>query len=149
MLWSSASHWVLGIPYDMVLRARRAGGQAQTDLEEIARINIARLMYISRVSGMLVIGFAFFVLTTLVLLGFIYRIEFAQAVFLLLFPMSLLGLMSLRQAHLIHDNGLSGDDLVSRLGRHRMQTQFLGTISIFCTALWGMYQNLTIGALGN
>ena len=25
--WSTASHWVLGIPFDMVMRARRHGGR--------------------------------------------------------------------------------------------------------------------------
>ena len=37
--WSSASHWVLGIPYDMVLRARRMGGQAEQDLTDITRVD--------------------------------------------------------------------------------------------------------------
>ena len=32
--------------------------------------------------------------------------------------------------------------------RHRLQTQMIGTLAIFVTALWGMYQNLTIGVLG-
>ena len=36
--WSSASHWVLGVPFDMVMRARRQGGQAAADLEDLARI---------------------------------------------------------------------------------------------------------------
>ena len=43
VVWSSASHWVLGVPFDMVMRARRVGGQAEADLEDIARINVSRI----------------------------------------------------------------------------------------------------------
>ncbi len=32
--------------------------------------------------------------------------------------------------------------------RQRTITQVIGMISIFVTALWGMYQNLTYGVLG-
>ena len=28
VMWSSTSHWVLGIPHDMIQRAKREGGQA-------------------------------------------------------------------------------------------------------------------------
>ena len=31
--------------------------------------------------------------------------------------------------------------------RHRLYTQIIGMFSIFVTALWGMYQNLSIGPL--
>ncbi len=34
VMWSSTSHWVLGVPYDMIQRARREGGQAEADLED-------------------------------------------------------------------------------------------------------------------
>lgn len=55
--WSSASHWVLGVPYDMVHRARRMGGQAQEDLEAMVRINCNRILYIGNLSGLWLIGF--------------------------------------------------------------------------------------------
>ena len=45
-LWSSVSHWVLGVPHDMIQRARREGGQAQSDVEDLVRININRLLHL-------------------------------------------------------------------------------------------------------
>ncbi|MGA1234851.1 MAG: hypothetical protein ACO3VR_13085 [Lutimaribacter sp.] len=33
VMWSTAAHWVLGIPFDMVSRARAAGGAAQAELD--------------------------------------------------------------------------------------------------------------------
>ena len=67
--------------------------------------------------------------------------------FLLALPMAILGVMSLSTATLIAQEEASGEALRTRLGRHRFYTQLLGVISIFITALWGMYQNLSIGAL--
>ena len=146
--WSSASHWVLGVPYDMILRARRVGGQAEIDLEDITRVNVNRMLYIARLSGLWILGFTCFILSGLAVLGFVYRIEFAQALFLLGFPMSLVGLLGLSTAELIEREGSSGELLRKRLTRCRLYTQMIGTVSIFITALWGMYQNLAIGPLG-
>lgn len=148
VLWSSASHWVLGVPFDMVVRARKHGGQAQTDLHDVVRVNVNRLLYIGHVSGLWLLGLACFVLTGLLLLGFVYRMEFAQALFLLGFPMSLLFALSLRTAARIRAEALEGEALRAQLLRHRVYTQMLGVVSIFVTSLWGMYQNLSLGVLG-
>ncbi|MEP3333357.1 component of SufBCD complex [Sedimentitalea sp.] len=148
VFWSSASHWVIGVPFDMVLRARRVGGQAEQDLETITRVNVNRLLYIARVSGIWLLGLTCFMLSGLAMLGFWYRMEFAQAVLFLMFPMSLVGAMSFATARRIEQESATGELLRKRLARHRFFTQVIGMISIFFTALWGMYQNLTIGVLG-
>ena len=96
--WSMTSHWVLGVPYDMVTRARRHGGAAQSDMETIVHINVARLTYIAEVSGVWLAGFVGFGLTVLAVLGFYYGVEFAQALFLILAPISIVGALSLRTA---------------------------------------------------
>jgi hypothetical protein len=148
VMWSTVSHWVLGVPYDMVLRARRHGGQSEQDLEDLVRINTNRMLFIARVSGLWLIGLGSFVLTALMILGFFYGLEIAQALFLLGFPLSIIALISLSTARLIQSEHASGELLRRRLARHRLYVQVTGVVSIFITALWGMYQNLTIGALG-
>ena len=149
VMWSSASHWVLGVPFDMITRARRHGGQAATDLDDMVRINSNRLLYIAGISGLILMGSISFMLTVLMVLGFVYRVEFAQAVFLLAFPMSLVFALSIRTARQIQDTGLSGEALWVRLARHRIATQAIGMVSIFVTALWGMFQNLSHGIIPN
>ena len=72
----------------------------------------------------------------------------AQAVFLLMFPMSMVGVMSINTARRIQDEAARGDALRKRLGRHRFWVQFVGMISIFVTSLWGMYQNFQVSPLG-
>jgi hypothetical protein len=148
VMWSSASHWILGVPYDMVLRARRQGGQTEQDLEDLVRINTNRILFIARVSGLWILALACFLLTALLLLGFVYHLEIAQALFLLGCPMSVVALLSLSTARLIQQEHASGEVLRKRLTRHRLYVQLTGIVSIFVTALWGMYQNLSIGVLG-
>lgn len=145
VMWSSASHWVLGVPFDMIQRAHRHGGQAAADLETMVRINADRLLHVMRTSGSWLTGLGSFLLTVLAVLGFGYRIEFAQAVLFLVAPLTVLMLMSVRQAGLIEAGAGSGEALYTRLRRHRMGTQVLGMVSIFITSLWGMWQNMQIG----
>ncbi|MEM1302406.1 MAG: component of SufBCD complex, partial [Pseudomonadota bacterium] len=98
VLWSSAAHWTLGVPFDMIQRARRKGEDAQVDLEDITRINVKRLLMINSVAGLWILGFVMFMLTTLGLLAFYYSVEFAQALFLMALPLSLVGALSVSVA---------------------------------------------------
>lgn len=148
VMWSTVSHWVLGVPYDLVMRACRQGGEAEADLHDLVRININRILYVAKVSGAWILGFGCFILTGLAIMGFFYEMEFAQAVFLLMFPMSIVTTMSLFTARSIRLNGYVGEALQRRLGRHRFFVQLTGMISIFVTAMWGMLQNMNLGPLG-
>ena len=52
VLWSSVSHWVLGVPHDAILRARRGTPEtAMRDLNDLARVNVNRILYIARPSS--------------------------------------------------------------------------------------------------
>lgn len=146
--WSMTSHWVMGVPFDMVLRARRKGGAAVDDLNRLAQITAARLVYIVDVSGLWIAGFAAFALTTLAVLGFGYGIEFAQAVFCLVAPMVIVFALSLRMARQVTGGRADDLPLVRPLMLLRLKIQGVGMASIFVTALWGMYQNMNLGALG-
>ncbi len=146
--WSTVSHWVLGVPFDVLQRARRQGGQANADFEDLVRINVNRITYIARVSGMALAILASALLTALALLGFWYKVEFAQAVFLLAFPLSIVAGMSFRTALLIQGERLADEALKKRMIRHRFWTQVVGMLSLVATAFWGMYQNIAVGAFG-
>lgn len=148
VMWSTVSHWVLGVPFDMVQRAKRQGGEAAEDLEAMVRICLNRMRYIERVAGLWVLGLGSAVLTTLFSLGFLYDVEVAQAIFLLGFPLAIVSIMSLATARRIQRNDARGELLYRMISRHRFWTQVIGMISIFVTAVWGMGQNLAIGPLG-
>jgi len=146
--WTSASQRVLGVPFDMIARARHEGGETLADMETLVRINMTRTLRIARTTGLLVVGSVCFVITTLIILGFWYRIEIAQAVLFLLVPVAILGMLTLRTSRLIAAGENSGQALCRRLTRHRFETQVLGMFAIFITAMWGMYQNLQLGLPG-
>jgi membrane-associated HD superfamily phosphohydrolase len=148
VIWSTSSHWVLGVPYDMVTRAKRMGGEAEADLQTMARINVSRLLWIAGVSGLWLMGIVFFLLTVLASLGFYYHVEFAQAVFLILAPMTIVGALSLRTAGKVNASGCTVPALYQQMLRHRLITQGIGMVSIFITSMWGMWQNMQLGALG-
>jgi hypothetical protein len=141
VLWSSVSHWVMGVPFDMITRARRQGDQAAQDLAAIANINARRLLYISRGAGIWLIAFSCFLLTLLGLLSVVHDVEFAQAVLLMFAPMLLVGYLTTRTAYRIEQESPEGDALIRVLMRHRFRVQLIGMISIFVTSMFGMYQN--------
>ncbi len=145
--WSTASHWILGVPFDLINRARRKGGQAYDDMLALVHINVARRLHIVEIAGIWLVAAGCFVLSGLAVLGFWFKIEFAQAVFLIMFPMTLVSLLALRTAARIKTADSVGDELFRELHFCRFVTQIIGVISIFVTSMWGMAQNLQIGAI--
>ncbi|MCA0927209.1 component of SufBCD complex [Ruegeria profundi] len=148
VLWSSVSHWTMGVPHDLLVRARRVRGQTEQDLLDIVRINGNRVLYIVDVSGLALLGLVCFVFTGLGTLGFYYGVEFAQAVFLLLFPVCFVVLLHIRAARKLRAGEKTLEFVSKVLTRCRIYTQIIGMISILITSLWGMYQNFSIGVLG-
>lgn len=144
--WSAASHYVIGVPFDVLARAVKYGGQAEDDLKELVRINASRFTYIADTSGSWLVAFAFFALTGLGMMGFVYGIEFCQALFMIFAPMSLVFALSVRCARMVDHTSLT--DIRFRLKRQRMSIQVIGMISILVTSMWGMFHNLSTGVLG-
>ena len=140
VLWSTASHWVVGVPFDMVRRAARGNEQSLED------IHARRILFIAEETGLITTAFSFFLVTMLALLGFLYRVEFAQAILLLFLPLMLVAWVTLRAARKV--DGLDASDLGNLLFRTRRLIQFLGIVSIFVTSMWGMWVNLSANVLG-
>ena len=151
VLWSSVSHWVLGVPFDLIARARRSGprqAEAQADLSDLVRVNVNRLLYISEVSGAWLGLFGSAILTALLVMAVLYSMELAQAVLFLAVPMAILGAMSVGTARRIQKREEQGAALIRRLMIHRFLTQLLGVVAIFVTALFGMYKNVYVSPYG-
>lgn len=143
--WSWASHYILGVPWDMVARARRDGGRAEDDLHDVLRVQVLRMVEMAEVGGAWLLALVSAVLTTLGVLGFGYGVEFALAAFLLLAPLALAWGLSLRTARDLAAGRAPGDALYGRLVRLRRTVQALGLASIFVAALLGMWSNLASG----
>ena len=148
VLWSTTSHFVIGVPHDLIRRAWREGGQSLADVEALAHIYTRRLLYIARAGGIFLIAFLAFLTTALAVLAAAYEVEFAQAVLCLIVPMSLVGALTLRTCLRIEAEDLHGEPLLHRLRVHRVTVQAVGMFALFFTGIFGMYQNMTLGVFG-
>ncbi|WP_010137785.1 hypothetical protein [Oceanicola sp. S124] len=148
VVWSSASHWVLGVPFDLVIRAHRKGGQIEADLRDLIRINVNRMLFIADNAGVIVVGVLSFLLTVLGILGFYYWVEFCQALFLIALPLSVVWLLSVRTARRISQQALTVEALYSRIRGLRLAIQAIGMMAVLVTSFWGMYVNASLGVLG-
>ena len=148
IFWSMVSHFVLGVPFDLVQRAVRADeAESWKDLETLTQINARRLYVIGKNVGIGVAAGAAFVLTVLFILGFVYWVEFCQALFFLLFPFTVVSLISQRTARIVIERGPVRMELARHLRRQRLITQIIGMISIFITAFWGVFKAMETGVL--
>ncbi len=149
VLWSSVSHWVLGVPFDMIIRARRQkDDESMADLHDLVGINVRRILYIAETAGSWILLFGSATFTALLLLSVFYDVEIAQAVLLLAGPLGVIGALSVWTSRKIRISGDQGEVLIRRLMKHRFFTQMIGVLAIFVTAMFGMYKNFYVGPLG-
>lgn len=141
-VWSVTSHVVLGVPSDLIARAQRGDGQAQADLEDLCRIKVLRLCSVGPVAGAIWVALISALLSALLVIGFVYRIDFAQALFLLLFPLSIVGLLSVLTAQRMLRENPGGAELCQQLARLRLYIQLISALALSITAVWGMSKNL-------
>jgi len=140
ILWSALSHRVLGVPHYIVQRARNGHDESRQDMETLAEVHVRRLLNMMDVAGPFLVAVTAFVLTGLAVLGWGYRVEFCQAVFLLSLPMVIVGVATVLTAMRLRDRGF--ENLAITLRNHRLFVQVIGLIFIFITAFWGMFVNV-------
>lgn len=145
VFWSGVSHFILGVPYDLVVRARRRGGEAEQDLLDMVRLSSSRILNVMDEGGLIIIGFSMFTLSVLVTLAAAYRIEFAQALLSLYAPMLIVVSLTVRTARRIRAQKPDLEDLYRRMMTLRLSIQGIGVVCMLITSLWGMTVNLTAG----
>jgi hypothetical protein len=137
--WSVASNWLIGVPFDMLFRARKHGTEELADLEAMVDINVRRIVAFDNSLGPWLTGLAAFLLAGLGMMGFYYHLELAQGLFILAGPLTLIALINMRLAQQLHQQPLSNKDLVRRLFVVRLWTQIIAMVTLFFTAMYGMY----------
>lgn len=142
--WAVVSHWILGVPLDVIIRARRAGSPARDDLMVLFDVHVRRFNMIDDWIGTFVIALTAFVLSALALFGFYYGVELAQGLFLLGFPLTIVGIICQRACRRFAAEPPSSDTLAAELLRLRIVIQIIAAIAVFFTAAYGMYFNLIL-----
>jgi len=142
LIWTRTTHWTLGVPYDDARMGQQMGGQHQQDFETLIEINVRKTIAVFDSHNVFFTAVAAFLLATVFMLGFYFRIQFMQAGFLLLFPLTVVGTLSLRLAHHLNDTPLVGEQLFKAYVTHRRIKQFVGALAIMFSTFWGVSQTL-------
>ena len=152
--WSVTGRAVLGVPVEVVARARaaHAGGQADGP-EGIALLDWLSLTlprwHLGAREGAVVLGVTSFLLSSAFVMGFNFGLELAQAGFLMALPFWVLFWMRVRLARRLAPNlarAQAGDaplaetvaEVARSMAHHRIGVVALSLISLAVTMLWGM-----------
>lgn len=152
-MWSAAGRNVLGVPVEVLTRARRAqaadepGHAAVITLLDWLSLTLPRWHLEAR-EGALFLAVTAFLMTSLAIMGFGYGLEMAQALTLLLLPFAVLFWLRVglarRLALLLRDEPGDprpvpeiGSEAVRLMVRHRRIFTALSIFAVSATALWG------------
>lgn len=148
LAWSLVGRRVLGVPAD-VIQAARKPQQGDDDAAALLLLDWLSLTLprwqVGRTEGTLLLGLGTFALTALFLLGFVYGLEMAQALVLLVLPFAVLFAVELRLARQLRqvvDDAQSGTRSVHdaaaqsarRLSRHRRAVSLVSVLAVGLTA---------------
>lgn len=160
-VWTWAGRSVLGVPWDVVSNARRALSQSPqpgtprqvTLLLDWLSLTLPRWRP-GGAEGPLLTALAAFVLAALVVLGWVYGQEMAQAVALIAVPFA--GVYGLRLRLARHLTPLMADVMAGRMvpgqaaGRmlakmrwHRVWVTVISVLAVSISALWGTIWQIT------
>ncbi len=148
LMWAGLTRSSMGVPLDLLARARRMGGQTQLDVEALARIHAERYVYYWSRGKLFQVAFLAFVLSGLFVLAIGFHFEFAQAILFLLLPLALISANALRGAQRVLAEHGQGDALHKLIWRQRFFVQVIGFTFIFLTAIFGLLHNMTAGFYG-
>lgn len=154
LVWAMAGRRVLGVPADVIARARHdpPGPQdnpAALELLDWLSLTLPRWRLSER-EGAVLLGIGAFLLAALGVLGFGYGLEMAQALVLLAWPFALILILDLRLARRLRDvltragTGLpvnqAGAEAARLMRRHRMLIAGLSVLGVamvaFFASIW-------------
>nr|WP_241865495.1 hypothetical protein [Paracoccus salsus] len=152
-MWSATGRTVLGVPAEVLTRARRAQDAGQTDGAAVVTLLDWLSLLLPRWrlgphEGAAFLAVAAFLLTSLAIFGFGYGLEMAQALTFLLAPFLLLLWLRLRLARRLApllEAGQTGQrtitdiaaEAVRHMVRHKRLVTVLSVTAFATTALWG------------
>ncbi len=129
LVWTMVTHRTLGVPYDMLLRARRLP-ELRDQVDVLAHITAARICGVHGAVGAPLAALAGFALAAMFVFGFVMELELAKALFLLCAPLSVVAYSTLRIAMNIEGRDHRGIRLVRILARRRFWHQVIAVVSI-------------------
>lgn len=133
LLWTYAGNTVLGVPYDMLLRAQRLPRVAER-VETLAHIAADRIGGLYDHVGVPIAAATGFALAALFGIAFSTRLELATAAFMLVFPLAIVVYSTLRLALAVRRQRIGGSGLVRILARRRIWHIAIGAVALLTSA---------------
>ena len=133
VVWTLACTHTLGVPHDMLLRARH-DPEAAGRVEFLAALSAERIGGVHDRAGPLLAAVAGFLLAALAALGFLTGLAGAQAAFLLLLPLAAIVASKLRLALFLRGRRVPRPRLVLMLARRRFWHQAIAVVAMLATA---------------
>jgi hypothetical protein len=133
VVWTLACYRTLGVPNDMLLRARRQPEAAER-VDVLARLSSERIGGIYDRLGVPLAALAGFLLAGVFALGFLSGVETAQAAFAILLPLAVIVYSKLKLALAVRRHGMAGPALVLALARRRIWHQFFAVMAMLAAA---------------
>ncbi len=133
------------MPFGFAYLATQKGGETLVDFEAWVGINVRRMFSLPLLAELILFALWTSVLSVLFVLAVFFGFEFAQASFLIAFPISFVVLLNINTAMIIRRDAPSGEALYALFKRHKIIVQIFAMVSVFATALWGMYHNISAG----
>jgi hypothetical protein len=137
VIWTLACYRTLGVPHDMLLRARRMPDVAER-VDLLAHLACERVGGIYDALGVPLAALAGFLLAGVFALGFLTGIEAAQAAFAIMLPLTVIVYSKLRLALAVRRQRIAGPALVLALARRRVWHQFFAVVAMLGAAAVAM-----------
>lgn len=134
VVWTLVCSRTLGVPHDMLIRARHDPVVAER-VARLAALASERAAGINDLAGPPLAAAAGFVLAALAALGFLNGLEGAQAAFVLLAPLACIAYSKLRLALFLRGRALSNPTLVLILTRRRFWHQTIAVLAMLAAAV--------------
>ena len=145
--WTWVSRGALGIPPELVrsLHRRRAEAAQAEDAEALRLLDwvslVAPRWQLMRDDGVVLLGVASFLLSVLAGLGFIYGLELAQALLLLVGPLMALGWLRIRLAARLRATLAEAEagrlSVAEAAAQIAVRTLALSAAAVATAAIWG------------
>jgi hypothetical protein len=130
LVWTVVTNRILGVPYDMILRARRLPEVAER-VDQLAHIHAARIAGLSDGAGPVLAVAGGFALAALYGIGFVEGVEIGQAAFVLAFPLAAIAYSTMGLALAVRGRDFRGEALIRVLARRRFWHQLIAVLAIF------------------
>lgn len=137
--WSMSSHWTLGVPYDMIIRADRQGGEFAKHCDSMIEANIFRMIYYFDLAGLYLMAFVAFALSAIATMGFVLGVEIFIAIFVLAFPVTIISGFSVKFSYRARREGWQGKLLRKKLRWRRFWNQVIGALATVAAVGLAMY----------